>query len=40
MVLADHDVVAPSASIVISVADSGVGEIFQLFLTRAVGGTG
>ena len=39
VVLADHDVVAPSASIVISVADSGVVE-FQLFLTRAVGGTG
>ena len=39
VVLADHDVVAPSASIVISVADSGVVE-FQLFLTRAAGGTG
>jgi len=39
VVLADHDVVAPSASIVISVADSGVVE-FQLFLTRAVGDTG
>jgi len=39
VVLADHDVVAPSASIVISVADSGTVE-FQLFLTRAVGDTG
>ena len=39
VVLADHDVAAPSASIVISVADSGVVE-FQLFLTRAAGGTG
>ncbi len=39
VVLADHDVVAPSASIVVSVADSGVVE-FQLFLTRAAGGTG
>ena len=39
VVLADHDVVAPSASIVISVADSGVVE-FQLFLTRAMGDTG
>ena len=39
VVLADHNVVAPSASIVISVADSGTVE-FQLFLTRAVGDTG
>jgi hypothetical protein len=39
VVLADHNVVAPSASIVISVADRGVVE-FQLFLIRAVGGTG
>ncbi|MDP6287758.1 MAG: YceI family protein, partial [Acidimicrobiales bacterium] len=39
VVLADHNVVAPSASIVVSVADGGVVE-FQLFLTRAVGGTG
>ncbi len=39
VVLAAHDVVAPSASIVVSVADSGVVE-FQLFLTRVAGGTG
>ena len=39
VVLADHNVVAPSASIVISVADSGTVE-FQLFLTRAMGDTG
>ncbi len=39
VVLADHDVEAPSAPIVVSVADHGVVE-FQLFLTRSVGATG
>jgi len=39
VVLADHDVEAPSAAIVVSVADHGLVE-FQLFLTRAAGAGG
>jgi len=39
VVLADHDVEAPSAAIVVSVEDHGLVE-FQLFLTRAAGAGG